>query len=138
VQFLDEAARGIYGPSASGIDPSSPIAVAVSALLGSRGGRGYGEGLRQLLDRFTHCGHGVIAQSWVDIGGNQPVTPNQLEEALGPAKIHALARQSGLPSQELITALSRHLPGIVDKLTPLGQVPDAHKNASTTRTMRTP
>ena len=127
MQFLDEAARGIYGPSASSIDPSLPIAVAVSALLTSRGGKEHGEGLRQLLDRFTHCGHGAIAQSWVGLDENQLITPNQLEEALGPATIHALARQSGLPSQELLTELSGHLPGIVDKLTPLGQVPDAHK-----------
>jgi uncharacterized protein YidB (DUF937 family) len=124
VQFLDEAARGIYGPSASGIDGSSPAAVAVSALLTSRGGKAYGEGLRQLLDRFTRCGHGAIAQSWVGLDENQPITPNQLEATLGPATIHALSRQSGLPSQELLTELSRHLPGIVDKLTPLGRVMD--------------
>ena len=128
MQFLDEAARGIYGPSASSIDPSSPIAVAVSALLTSRGGKEHGEGLRQLLDRFIHCGHGAIAQSWVGLDENQPITPNQLEKALGPATIHALARQSGLPSQELLLELSRHLPGIVDKLTPLGQVPRADKS----------
>jgi len=125
VQFLDEAARGIYGPSAIGIDPSSPIAVAIAALLTSRDGQEYGEGISQLLDRFTHCGHGAIAQSWVDIGGNQPVTPNQLEKALGPATIHALARQSGLPSQEMLTQLSQHLPDVVDKLTPLGHAPEA-------------
>jgi uncharacterized protein YidB (DUF937 family) len=125
VQFLDEAARGIYGPSAISIDGSSPIAVAVSALLSSRGGKEHGEGLRQLLDRLIHCGHGTIAHSWVGIGENQPITPNQIEEALGPATIHALSRRSGLPSQELLTELSRHLPDIVDKLTPLGQVQDA-------------
>jgi uncharacterized protein YidB (DUF937 family) len=127
VQFLDEAARGIYGPSANSIDPSSPIAVAVGALLTSRSGDVRGEGLRQLLDRFIRCGHGAIAQSWVGLDENQPITPNQVEKALGPATIHALARQSGLPSQELLTELSRHLPGIVDKLTPLGLVQDTHK-----------
>jgi uncharacterized protein YidB (DUF937 family) len=63
----------------------------------------------------------VIAQSWVGLGESQPITPNQLEKVLSPATIQALARQSGLPSQELLMELSRHLPGIVDKLTPLGQ-----------------
>ena len=41
-------------------------------------------GLGELMDRFKQSGHGETAESWVGTGPNKPVTPPQLEQAIGP------------------------------------------------------
>jgi len=88
---------------------------------GSAGG--FGGGLGGLLQRFNQSGHGDIANSWVGTGPNQPIQPTQLNSALGQTTISDLARQSGMSEQQLLSELSRVLPGVVDRLTPTGQVP---------------
>ncbi|MET0742845.1 MAG: YidB family protein, partial [Microvirga sp.] len=83
MQFVSETSRGIYGPSLSGGQDSSPIQLALGSLFASRSEKDHGEGLRRLLGRLSASGHGAIADSWVRTGVNQPILPNQLEEALG-------------------------------------------------------
>ena len=80
-------------------------------------------GLGELIDRFTQSGHGETAQSWVRTGPNQPVTPSQLEQAIGPQVLDTLSRQTGLSQQELLARLSRELPDAVDRYTPQGRLP---------------
>jgi uncharacterized protein YidB (DUF937 family) len=63
------------------------------------------------------------ANSWVGTGPNAPVQPGQLGGALGQKTVSDLARQAGLSEDELLTQLSRVLPGLVDKLTPNGRLP---------------
>ena len=41
-------------------------------------------GLGELVDRFKQSGNGETAESWVGTGPNKPVTPPQVEEAIGP------------------------------------------------------
>src|SRR5215207_11096618 len=43
-----------------------------------------GGGLSDLVDRFKQNGQGEVADSWVRQGPNQQVTPQQLEQAIGP------------------------------------------------------
>jgi uncharacterized protein YidB (DUF937 family) len=61
--------------------------------------------------------------SWVGNGQNQPVSPNQLNSALGPDVIKNLAQRTGLSEDDLSKQLSQVLPGLVDKLTPNGRLP---------------
>jgi uncharacterized protein YidB (DUF937 family) len=81
-------------------------------------------GLSGMLQRFQQNGHGNVIDSWIGPGQNQPIEPNQLHQALGPEAIGNLARLTGLPQDQLLSELSRVLPGVVDKLTPQGRVPD--------------
>src|SRR5947209_1816233 len=67
-------------------------------------------GLGELVDRFTQSGHGETAASWVKTGPNNPVTPSQLEQAIGPEVLETLSRQTGLQREELLARLSRELP----------------------------
>jgi uncharacterized protein YidB (DUF937 family) len=83
-----------------------------------------GGGLGELIDRFKQSGHGETAESWVRPGPNQPVTPSQLEQAIGPEVLDTLSRQTGLSRAELLARLSRELPDAVDKYTPQGRLPD--------------
>lgn len=87
-------------------------------------------GLGGLLDRLKEAGHGTAADSWVGTGQNQPINSNDLGRALGPAVIREIAQRTGMDEQELLKQLSTALPGVVDKLTPGGQVPQHHQVAS--------
>ncbi|MBZ9998506.1 MULTISPECIES: YidB family protein [unclassified Mesorhizobium] len=87
-------------------------------------------GLGGLLDKLKNSGHGNVADSWVGTGQNQPINANDLGNAIGPQVIREIAQRTGLDEQELLKQLSAALPGIVDKLTPNGQVPQQHQVAS--------
>lgn len=101
-------------------DPAAPPA-SDGGLLGGLGG---------LLDKLKDAGHGNVADSWVGTGQNQSINANDLGSALGPQVIREIAQRTGLNEQELLQQLSTALPGIVDKLTPNGQVPQQHQVAS--------
>ncbi|AZO63061.1 MULTISPECIES: YidB family protein [unclassified Mesorhizobium] len=87
-------------------------------------------GLGGLLDRLRDAGHGGVADSWVGTGQNRPINANDLGSALGPAVIREIAQRTGMNEQELLQQLSTALPGVVDKLTPNGQVPPQHQVTS--------
>lgn len=81
-------------------------------------------GLGGLLEKLAGAGQGEAVDSWVKPGENKPIAPGHLENALGSQTISDLARQSGVSEEELLDQLSKVLPGIVDKLTPQGTLPD--------------
>jgi len=85
---------------------------------------GLAGGLGALLERLKTAGQGDVADSWVRPGPNQPIQPGPLGSALGQTTVSELARHAGISEQELLAQLSRVLPGVVDKLTPGGRVPD--------------
>ncbi|WP_136622431.1 MULTISPECIES: YidB family protein [Mesorhizobium] len=87
-------------------------------------------GLGGLLDKLRNAGHGNAADSWVGTGQNQSINANDLGTAIGPQIIREIAQRTGMDEQELLKQLSAALPGIVDKLTPNGQVPQQHQVAS--------
>jgi uncharacterized protein YidB (DUF937 family) len=96
-------------------------------LKGSLGGASAGGvlsgGLGEIVDRFKQSGQGETADSWVKTGPNKPVTPSQLEQAVGPEVLDTLSKQTGLSRSELLARLSRELPDAVDKYTPQGRLP---------------
>jgi uncharacterized protein YidB (DUF937 family) len=94
-----------------------------SSLGGATPGGILSGGLGELVDRFKKSGQGDTAESWVGTGPNKPVTPTQLEQAIGPEILDSLAKQTGLSRNELLARLSRELPDAVDKYTPQGRLP---------------
>jgi uncharacterized protein YidB (DUF937 family) len=94
-----------------------------SSLGGTTPGGVLSGGLGELLDRFKKSGQGETAESWVGTGPNKPVTPTQLEQAIGPEMLDSLSKQTGLSRNELLARLSRELPAAVDKYTPQGRIP---------------
>jgi len=80
-------------------------------------------GLSELLERFKQNGRQDVAQSWVNRGANQDITPQELEAVIGSEMLETLALQTGLSRQELLARLSRQLPEAVDKYTPDGRLP---------------
>jgi uncharacterized protein YidB (DUF937 family) len=82
-------------------------------------------GLNELLNRFQQNGHGDVANSWVGTGANRAISPDQLQEALGPDTVNSLAEQAGISQIDLLSGLSRDLPDAVDQFTPEGKIPEA-------------
>lgn len=95
---------------------------------GSLGNRGEFDGghtgMGGLLERLEQGGHGDKATSWVTYGANKPIAPHELQSALGDDTVDQLATQTGMPKSDLLAQLSDLLPGLIDKLTPNGRIPD--------------
>jgi uncharacterized protein YidB (DUF937 family) len=84
-------------------------------------------GISGLVDKFKQSGLGDVAASWISTGENKPVSPQQLEAALGADKVAELAKEAGIPVDKGAEVLSQVLPAIVDKMTPEGAIPEEHK-----------
>jgi uncharacterized protein YidB (DUF937 family) len=76
-----------------------------------------------LLNKLQQGGLGNAANSWVGPGQNQPVSPGQLGQALGPNIIKTLSQMTGLSEDQLTKQLSQGIPVIVNTLTPNGRLP---------------
>jgi uncharacterized protein YidB (DUF937 family) len=87
---------------------------------GSLGGLG---GLGDLLKKFTDAGHDDKVDSWIGNGQNKPIEPHQVGAALGPKTVSEVAKQSGMSEQDLLSQLAKALPGVINELTPNGQLP---------------
>src|SRR5204863_8307018 len=109
-EWLGGVGQQQSAPGGSGPPPwtnqSGGLAGVLDQLRGSLSGSTPGGilsgGLAELIDRFKQNGHGETAESWVRTGPNQPVSPSQLERAIGPDVLDILSRQTGLSHQELL------------------------------------
>lgn len=83
-------------------------------------------GLSGLISKFEKGGMGDIVSSWVGTGANAPVSGNQIASTLGTDTIRNIAGKLGMSESQVSDGLATVLPGIVDKLTPNGKVPDGN------------
>lgn len=79
-------------------------------------------GLSGVLDKFKSGGLGEQVASWVGHGDNLPVSADQITSALGSGQIAEMAAKFGLTPEALSGQIAQHLPGVVDKMTPNGEV----------------
>ena len=93
----------------------------MSTVMGLLGGQG---GLNGLVSQFASKGLGDVIGSWVGTGQNKSISPDQLQNVLGSDVLGGLASKLGLNVNDLSSQLSNLLPGVVDKLTPEGKVPE--------------
>jgi uncharacterized protein YidB (DUF937 family) len=119
---------GAPDPRSAGGGQSGGIGGLLGGLLsgGAAGGLLSG-GLNDLIKQFQQSGQGDKAQSWIAKGPNEPVSPSELERALGEERISWLMQETGLSRAELLNGLSHELPQAVDQLTPDGRVPESQE-----------
>jgi uncharacterized protein YidB (DUF937 family) len=126
-EMLGGLGKGAPGRPGAPAEQGGGLGGLLGQLGGGLGGASAGGilsgGLGELLDRFKQSGQGDTAESWVKTGPNKPVEPEQLERAIGPDVLGALAQQTGLSREELLARLTRELPNAVDKYTPQGRLP---------------
>jgi uncharacterized protein YidB (DUF937 family) len=94
-------------------------------LAGGAAGSILSGGLGGLLNQFQQHGQGETANSWIGKGPNQNISESDLAKSIGSEDIDELSRHTGLPRDQLLSGLSRELPGAIDELTPDGRVPTA-------------
>lgn len=80
-------------------------------------------GLPALLQRLNDSGLHDQVMSWIGTGENQPVSGDQIKDALGDDQVRQIAQQAGMDAGHASTGLAQLLPQIIDKLTPGGNVP---------------
>jgi len=127
-------------PSAAPARPSAPAATNTGApgagtgagnlgdllkgvLGGGAAGTALSGGLNDLLKQLQQNGQGDVANSWVGTGQNKAIAPKDLASALGADRINGLMAYSGMSREDMLSGLSKHLPNVVDKLTPEGRLP---------------
>lgn len=94
-------------------------------LAGGAAGSILSGGLGSLIDQLQKSGQGEVAKSWVGTGPNQDISASDLAKSIGIDDIDTLAKHTGLSREQLLSGLSRELPGTIDELTPDGRIPTA-------------
>ncbi|TKB83347.1 MAG: DUF937 domain-containing protein [Nitrospira sp.] len=112
---LGQAVGGMLGGSSN----QNPLMQALTGLLGQNSSVG---GLAGLVQTFQKNGLGDIVNSWVSIGKNLPVTPQQIQQGLGGDLLKQLATKAGISTEAAGAQLAGLLPDLVDKLTPTGKI----------------
>jgi uncharacterized protein YidB (DUF937 family) len=110
----------------------------LSGLLGEGGAKGNAlldkvkgvisrDGLDSILEQLNAGGLADKVQSWVGMGGNDDVSPDDLEKVVGEDRVEKLAEEAGVSHEEAKDGLAALLPNLVDKLTPDGKIPGADR-----------
>ena len=85
---------------------------------------GFSGGLSGLLDKVKEGGLGDIADSWVSKGQNLGISADQVKSLMDPERLKGIAEKLGISVDMAADKLAAVLPGVIDKLTPDGVVPD--------------
>ena len=82
-------------------------------------------GLSGMVEAFQQKGLGDLMSSWISTGKNLPISPEQLRNGIGEERLRSLAQHAGVSEESASSQLSDLLPGLIDKLTPDGKLPDS-------------
>ena len=101
--------------------PNDPKAALLQAAIGMLSNSG---GLQGLMGSLQNAGLGDALASWIGTGQNMPVSGEQIQQALGSGgQLEQLAQATGLSNSDAASQLSEMLPGLIDKITPNGELP---------------
>lgn len=118
MSFLND----LLGGQGQGQQAGTGSLIAVAGQLIEKAG-----GVQGLVSMLQQHGLGGTVQSWVGTGANQPVSGDQLGQALQNGGMGSLLQEAasklGVDPNVLLGGLSQVLPHAVDHMTPDGQVP---------------
>jgi len=78
-------------------------------------------GYQGVIDKLNQSGLGAQVESWISANhSNLPVSPAQIEAALGNQQLQQLAASFGVPLDQISNLLAQHLPTAVDQASPTG------------------
>jgi uncharacterized protein YidB (DUF937 family) len=119
--LLDQIVKGVAGKFLGGsAGTQNPLLdIALSLLTNPQTG-----GLGGLMETFKSKGLNDIMSSWVSTGQNLPISGKQIQDVLGSDLIQQFAKKLGASNQDVSGELANLLPGLIDKLTPTGQLPE--------------
>src|SRR5512141_1367296 len=120
--FMDDLVGKVKEAVGGGVGEHSALA---NEILGLLSGGSEGGGLQGMIQSFKDKGLSDIMSSWVGTGQNLPISGDQLKTGLGADLIGQLAAKVGVSPDVATSKLTEILPGIIDKLTPEGNVPES-------------
>ena len=107
----------------SGNNGASPIAQILGELLqGGQTGQG-GQNLLALIEQFRNSGLGDKVESWISTGANLPINAQDIGSVLSGGQLGQWAEKFGISKDDISGQLAQHLPNLIDKLSPNGQMP---------------
>ena len=74
------------------------------------------------MKQFSQAGLGDVFSKWVSKGPNPPVSGEHIQQVFGAEQIQALAAKFGIDPTGASEAVAEHLPNVVDRLTPDGEI----------------
>jgi uncharacterized protein YidB (DUF937 family) len=80
-------------------------------------------GVTGLAAKFQSGDAAQVFQTWVSTNDNQAITPAQIEAVLGSSQVKDFAAKMGVDPNQAASFIAQHLPSVIDKLTPNGQLP---------------
>lgn len=95
------------------------------------GGLLAGGGLQKMMSGLEHQGAGAQAKSWVAKGENQPVSGQQMKEAVGADQVAQVAEKLGVSHDQAAAVLAEVIPHVVDRASPDGAMPSQEAVDST-------
>lgn len=109
--------QGSSGAAGGGIGGLAAMLVPLIATLLRNGG------LSKILSGMQASGLSAQADSWVGTGANEAVSAADVRQALGDDEVARIAGELGVEPDQASEVLAGILPGLVDTVTPDGQVP---------------
>src|ERR1700733_9296039 len=82
-----------------------------------------GDGMQGILSKLQASGLDKQVMSWIGHGQNEPVTGDDIKNAVDPQQLSKVAQESGMSQDEVADHVAQALPEAVDKATPAGAVP---------------
>lgn len=81
-----------------------------------------GQDMKGIVTQLTSAGMGQHVQSWIGMGNNQPVSGDQIQQAVDPAALAQVAQRTGLQPQQVCDHVAQVLPHLIDQATPDGEM----------------
>jgi uncharacterized protein YidB (DUF937 family) len=116
MSLLDTLVSAFTGKHDTANITEGALGAALTSLLAQNGGIG------GLMSKFSQGGLGDVFSSWVGMDKNKSISADQLHSLLGPDQLNSIASAMGIDSSKAAGLLAEHLPKVIDKLTPSGQV----------------
>jgi len=107
MSLLDQALGALAGGQSS--DNSALLQRVMQLINNPQSG-----GLEGLIQSFQQGGLGEIVNSWVSTGQNLPISPDQIQSALGGSSLDGLAAQLGVSPEQASGSLAEMLPQLID------------------------
>jgi uncharacterized protein YidB (DUF937 family) len=123
-ESIENLLKGLAGGAAGGAGGSgggaSTIVGSLIKVAESQGG------VQNLLSKIGGANSPIASQvsSWIGTGANQPVTGDQVEQSVGADTVAQVAQHAGVSTDAVKSELASALPGLIDKLSPNGQLPE--------------
>jgi len=67
-------------------------------------------GVAGVVEKLQAGGLGDVVSSWTQGGEQLPISEDQLKSVIGDEHIQQFAQSLGIPTDQVLTALSQHLP----------------------------